>query len=66
MMFDTFGDGWDGATYTLSNQAGEILNSGSLDDALFTVEPGAQGYDFFCLSTSECYVLEISGGIYPR
>ena len=65
MMFDTFGDGWDGATYTLSNQAGEILNSGSLDDALFTVEPGAQGYDFFCLSTSECYVLEISGGIYP-
>ena len=65
MMYDTFGDGWDGASYTLSNQAGEILNSGSLDDALFTVDPGAQGYDFFCLSTTECYVLEISGGIYP-
>ncbi|MDB4787205.1 hypothetical protein OAG26_00700 [Flavobacteriales bacterium] len=65
MMYDTFGDGWDGASYTLSNQAGDILNSGSLDNALFTVEPDAQGYDFFCLSTTECYVLEISGGIFP-
>ena len=65
MMFDTFGDGWDGASYTLSNQAGEILNSGSLDNALFTVDPGAQGYDFFCLSTTECYVLEVSGGVFP-
>lgn len=65
MMFDTFGDGWDGATYTLSNQAGEILNSGSLDDAIFVIDPGAQGYDFFCLSTTECYVLDISGGVYP-
>ncbi len=65
MMFDTFGDGWDGATYTLTNQAGEILNAGSLDDATFTITTGTQGYDFFCLSTTECYVLEISGGVYP-
>jgi hypothetical protein len=65
MMFDTFGDGWDGATYTLTNQAGEILNSGSLDNATFTVEAGAQGYDFFCLSPTECYVLDVFGGVYP-
>ncbi len=65
MMFDTFGDGWDGATYTLSNQQGDILNSGSLDNALFTVIPGEQGYDFFCLSPTECYVLDVFGGVYP-
>ena len=41
------------------------MNSGSLDNALFVVDPGAQGYDFFCLSPTECYVLDVFGGVYP-
>ncbi|MBL6644898.1 MAG: hypothetical protein ISP55_00415 [Flavobacteriales bacterium] len=65
LMYDTFGDGWDGASYTLSNQAGEILSTGSLDDATFVTDPGAAGYDFLCISSTECYVFEVSGGSFP-
>ena len=65
VMYDTFGDGWDGTTYTLSNASGDIVASGSIDQAQFIVDPGSEGYDFFCLSTTECYVLELAGGAYP-
>ena len=65
MMFDTFGDGWDGTTYTLTTGDGTAVASGSLDNAQFTVDPGSQGYDFFCLSTTDCYVLELAGGSFP-
>lgn len=65
MMFDGFGDGWDGSTYALTNGSGDVVASGSLDDAQFTVEAGVQGYDFFCLSTTDCYTLELSGGSFP-
>jgi hypothetical protein len=65
MMYDTFGDGWDGTTYTLYDGSGASVTQGSLDAAQFTIDPGANGYDFFCLSTTECYTLELSGGAYP-
>jgi len=65
MMFDTFGDGWDGTTYTLTTGDGTAVASGSLDNAQFTVDAGSQGYDFFCLSTTDCYVLELAGGSFP-
>ena len=65
MMYDYYGDGWDGTTYSLIDGAGNSVASGSLDAAQFTLVPGSQGYDFFCLSTSECYTLEVSGGSYP-
>ena len=64
MMYDTFGDGWDGTTYTFQNLAGEVVASGSLDDAQFTVSAGDQGYDLICLSNSDCYTLELAGGFY--
>ncbi|MEC8597615.1 MAG: hypothetical protein VXY61_04605 [Bacteroidota bacterium] len=65
MMFDTFGDGWDGTTYTLTSGDGTPVANGSLDNAQFTVAAGSQGYDFFCLSETECYVLELAGGSFP-
>lgn len=65
MMFDTFGDGWDGTTYTLLNGSGEVVNQGSLDNAQFPLVDGEQGYDIFCLSNTECYVLDVAGGSFP-
>jgi len=64
-MYDTFGDGWDGTTYTLTDASGTQVASGSLDAAQFVVIAGSEGYDFFCLSTSDCYTLELSGGSFP-
>lgn len=65
LMYDTFGDGWDGTTYSLSDGAGNVVASGSLDAAQFEVTSGSEGYDFFCLSTTDCYTLELSGGSFP-
>ena len=64
-MYDTFGDGWDGTTYTLTDGSGNVVASGSLDAAQFTVSAGESGYDFFCLSTTDCYTLELAGGSFP-
>ena len=65
LMFDGFGDGWDGTTYTLLDGDGEVAASGSIDNAQFVVTEGAEAYDFFCLSTTDCYTLEVAGGLYP-
>ncbi len=65
MMYDTFGDGWDGTTYTLSDATGTVVASGSLDNSQFTVTEDEQGYDFFCLSTTDCYTLDVAGGSFP-
>lgn len=65
MMYDTFGDGWDGTTYTLYDGDGNTVTSGAIDNAQFVLDEGAQAYDFFCLSTTSCYTLTLAGGSYP-
>jgi hypothetical protein len=55
-MFDSYGDGWNGAIYTITNIAsGEVIGSGDLD----TAENG-NGEDFgddtFCISSVGCLI----------
>lgn len=46
-MFDEFGDGWDGATYTLTNSSGAVVYSGTLGN-------GYVGNTFWAIGGSSC------------
>ena len=68
-MLDAFGDGWNGATYTVTNFAGDVVASGSLDEAAWFVDndnyTGPEfGYDYFCLAPA-CYQISVEGGDWP-
>ena len=69
-MSDTFGDGWNGAEYTVTSLAGDVIATGTLDDALFSVDAnnfaGPEfGYDLFCLEPG-CYNVAVSDGNWPN
>jgi len=64
VMLDGCGVNWSGSIYTLTDGSGVQVASGGLASAQFTTTPGSSGYDFFCLSNTECYTLDVSGGIY--
>jgi len=68
-MVDSFGDGWDGAEYTITDLSGDVVASGSLDEAtIFVDDNNIQGNDFgsdfFCLDPA-CYQITVTGGIFP-
>ena len=52
-MFDSYGDGWNGGTYTLSSVDGDVIGSG-------TIESGTNGEDTYCLADG-CYVIDVVG-----
>lgn len=54
-MHDTGGDGWQGASFTVSTSTtAAVMASGTLDD-------GASGDAWMCL-VDGCYLLEVEGG----
>ena len=55
-MFDTFGDGWNGALYQITDENGVPLISGGL-------LAGAFGSDTFCLAEG-CYTISVGGGLW--
>ncbi|MGY8868167.1 MAG: hypothetical protein ACKVJK_21375, partial [Methylophagaceae bacterium] len=57
-MYDSFGDGWNGNTYsiTLSGDSNVVASGG--------ITNGAFGYDTLCLVTG-CYDVTVGGGSYP-
>jgi hypothetical protein len=55
-MFDSFGDGWNGATYTFTDDLGNIAATGGL-------VAGSVGQDLVCLSPG-CYFLTVTGGAF--
>ena len=65
MLFDSGGDGWQGATYSIVNSSslGTTTDeeSGVVTHASGTLADGAQGYDWLCLPDG-CYELLVSGG----
>jgi hypothetical protein len=64
-MTDDFGDGWNGAQYSLYTVDGLLLAQGGLPSVGFTVTPeGTSGTDNFCLADG-CYYLEVSAGVIP-
>jgi hypothetical protein len=56
-MVDEFGDGWNGATYTITNWKGIIVKTG-------TLTTGFYGEENFCLSDG-CYTINVTGGTFP-
>ncbi|MGY8918655.1 MAG: hypothetical protein ACKVJ6_10295, partial [Flavobacteriales bacterium] len=65
-MIDAFGDGWNGAGYTISDLAGNLVHEGGLDDAQFFVDDDNYGgpefgYDMLCLEAG-CYNISIAPG----
>jgi hypothetical protein len=55
-MIDSYGDGWNGATYTLSTGGAAVATG--------TLSSGSYGADTLCLATG-CYDIVVTGGSYP-
>ena len=65
-MQDAFGDGWNGAGYTISDLMGNLVAEGSLDDAQYFVDNDnfagpESGFDMICLSAG-CYIIDVTPG----
>lgn len=58
-MFDDFGDGWNGGTFTLTDGNGDVVATGTLDD-------GSQGTaNLGCLDDG-CYSFTVTAGVFPQ
>lgn len=71
-MFDSYGDGWNGAEYSVTDFEGTVVATGTLDEAGGAPGSGYQvdadnipgsdfGTDFFCL-TPACYEITVTSG----
>ncbi|MBL7941623.1 MAG: hypothetical protein JNM00_02595, partial [Flavobacteriales bacterium] len=58
-MTDSYGDGWDGASYTVYSNDGLAVANGTLDFAYGGVEVEA-----ICLPDG-CYTMDVTGGSFP-
>jgi hypothetical protein len=63
-MTDTFGDGWNNNTYTITDLSGAVVAQGDLDNANCTDGESA-GFDVFCLADG-CYTITAGGGAFPN
>jgi hypothetical protein len=66
-MTDSFGDGWSGATYTITDSLGDTVAKGSIDDAQIAVDidvfhGNEYGIDYICLCGTDCYSISVGGG----
>jgi len=57
-QFDSFGDGWNGAVYSISRH-GQVLSTGTLND-------GTTEIDDECLPDTGCYNITVSSGLRPH
>jgi len=63
-MYDSFGDGWNGAVYYVYDQvSGALMLTGDLDTA-FSGDGLSQGADLVCLAPG-CYTVQVSTGSAP-
>lgn len=56
-MYDSFGDGWNGATYSIYNSNDSLVITG-------TLSTGTYGYNYHCLPDG-CYTISVSAGGFP-
>ena len=61
-MFDSFGDGWNGATYSFYNGAGDLVATGDLTS---TENDGEFDTDDICFDEAGCYTLIVTDGSFP-
>lgn len=59
-MTDAFGDGWNGATWSVADDMGNVVFSGSLDTAP-AGDFASMGSDLMCLMDG-CYTFTVGGG----
>ena len=57
-MRDGYGDGWNGGTYFIINEEGEVAASG-------TLWGGQAGTHYLCDVVGECFTMSVSEGTYP-
>ena len=59
VIADSRGDGWNGATYTISDVDADVVANGTMDD-------GFKKTDEVCFSkVPACYAIQVTAGIYP-
>ena len=56
-MNDSFGDGWNGAVYILTDVSGTEIGTG-------TIDAGSSAIDTYCLADG-CYIIEVTEGSWP-
>ena len=56
-MYDSWGDGWNGNTYTITDSTGAVVATG-------TLAAGSLGVDTLCLPDG-CYDITVGGGSFP-
>ena len=56
-MYDSWGDGWNGNTYTITDSTGAVVATGGL-------AAGSLGVDTLCLPDG-CYDITVGGGLFP-
>jgi len=66
-MQDSFGDGWNGAVWTITDGQNNVVLTGDLDNAdvvsdTDNFEGPEFGTDYFCICTDECYTITVGGG----
>ncbi|MFT5245439.1 MAG: hypothetical protein ACI943_000167, partial [Gammaproteobacteria bacterium] len=57
-MYDSFGDYWNGATYSITDADGNEVATGDMADG-----DGSFGYDDLCLADG-CYIISVGGGVF--
>ncbi|MCB0761314.1 MAG: hypothetical protein KDC12_07290, partial [Flavobacteriales bacterium] len=60
-MNDSFGDGWNGATWELTTTDGVSLDSGDMSNA--TISGGSTAIELLCLPTG-CYIFNVGSGTF--
>jgi hypothetical protein len=68
-MYDAFGDGWDLGTYVLTDGAGTVIATNTIDNGLFVIDEdnfagGESGFDLVCLQDG-CYTITVAGSAFP-
>lgn len=58
-MFDSFGDGWNGNTYVLTDLSGTVVSSG-------TLSTGSNGIASLGCIDDGCYLFTVDGGTFPQ
>ena len=58
VLEDSYGDGWNGATFEVSDFSGAVVVNG-------TLESGARKTETLCLAGPACYTMGVTAGQYP-
>ncbi|MFN0033240.1 MAG: hypothetical protein ACKVOR_13850 [Flavobacteriales bacterium] len=64
-MFDSFGDGWNGATFTISAPGPVVVASGTFSSGFFAAQQVTLGNVNCCPAGTASYNINVTAGIWP-